>query len=178
MSITRITISGTPGSGKTSLAEFLSRKLKLRFYSVGEFARKIALKRKVTIDKLSELALKDKKIDKEIDYVHKKLRGSFVIDSRIAFHFFPSSVKIFLYCKPEIAARRIFLARRKTEKLSLNATLNEVRRREKLDVLRYKKNYGIDISNLKNYDLVLDTSSLSKQEVNKAILRALQEFYQ
>ena len=140
-------------------------------------ARKIALKRKISVDKLSELALKDKTIDREIDSIHNKIQGSFVLDSRIAFKFFPDSFKIFLYCKPEIAAKRILKDKRAAESYSLQDTKKEIERRERLDILRYKKYYDINIIDFKNYDLVIDSSNMSEEKVNNAVLNALRSIY-
>ena len=173
----RITISGTPGSGKTTVARFLASRIGVKFCSVGEMARKIALRKEVSVDELSVMALRNRKIDLEIDSVHKKMKGSFVLDSRIAFYFFPESFSIFLYCKPEIAGKRIWKDKRKTEKFGLIETINEVKRRIKTDLLRYKKNYGIDISKLDNYDLVIDTSKIDEDKVNNLVLKAARKLY-
>ncbi len=176
-----ISISGTPGSGKSTVAEHLAKRFGMKFYSVGEIARRIAIKKGVRIDELSALAIKSKAIDIEIDRIHKKLKNkdNFVIDSRIAFKFFPSSLKIFVYCKPEVAARRIFKAKRKTEKTrNLKGILQEIRRREKLDVKRYKNLYGVNFEDKRNYDLVFDTSRMNRQEMFKQILSAVKPLIQ
>jgi len=38
----RITISGTPGSGKTVVGKYLSKKLNLKYYGIGELMREFA----------------------------------------------------------------------------------------------------------------------------------------
>ncbi len=176
-----ISISGTPGSGKSTVAEYIAKKLGMRFYSVGEMARKIAAKKRIRIDKLSELAIKNKQIDIEIDRVHEKLKGkdNFVIDSRIAFMFFPFSLKIFVYCKPEVAAERIFKAKRKTEKTkTLKDVLKEIKKRERLDVKRYKNLYGVNFEDKSNYDMIFDTSNMDKDKMLKQIISAVKSFIQ
>ncbi len=176
-----ISISGTPGSGKSTVAEYIAKKFGMEFYSVGEMARKIAVKRHIRIDELSELAIKNKQIDIEIDKIHEELkcRDNFVIDSRIAFKFFPTSLKIFVYCKPEVAAKRIFNAKRKTEKTkTLKDVLREINKREGLDVKRYKNLYGVNFEDKKNYDLVFDTSNLNKKEMFKQIISAVKSSIQ
>lgn len=40
-----ITISGYPGSGKSTIADIIAKKLKLKRYSVGNFRRELAKKR-------------------------------------------------------------------------------------------------------------------------------------
>lgn len=170
-----ISISGTPGSGKTTLAKFLARKLRLRLYLVGELVRKIAEKKGLSIVELDKKAVSDTSIDREIDKIHSKLKGkdSFVIDSRVAFKFFPSSLKIFLYCSPEIAARRIFGDKRETEKLPFQKMLQEIRQRNRIDALRYKKYYHVSIDDAKNYDIVVDTSRMDIKEMCSALLGAI-----
>ncbi len=172
-----ISISGTPGSGKSTLAEFLAKKLKLKLYLVGEMVRDIAEKKGLSIFELDKAAAHERSIDREIDKIHKKIIGkNVVIDSRIAFHFFPKSLKIFLYCKPEIAAKRIFESRRKTEKMNFKQTLQEIRQRNKIDVLRYKKYYHIDIDDFDNYDLIIDTSKMEMNEMNEIALKTIKTF--
>ena len=173
-----ITISGTPGSGKTTLAEFLAKKLNLRIYLVGELVRKIAEKKGLSIIELDKKAVNDKGIDREIDKIHAKLKGkdNFVMDSRVAFKFFPDSLKIFLYCKPEIAAKRIFKSKRKTEEMGFKEPLKELEQRNKLDVIRYKRYYCIDIDNPKNYDLIVDTSKMNMEQMKNTAFSAISRF--
>lgn len=174
-----ISISGTPGSGKTTLARFLTKKLKLKLCVVGKMVRDIAKKRGLSIMELDKAALHDKTIDKEIDKIHSKLKkeDNFVIDSRIAFKFFPGSFKIFLICRPEVAAKRIFKAKRPSEdgRSNLKRMLKEIKERNRIDVLRYRKYYHINIDDLRNYDLVIDTSNLDTKEMNKVVLSAMKK---
>ncbi|MFH0831400.1 MAG: cytidylate kinase family protein [archaeon] len=173
-----ISISGTPGSGKTTLANFLSGKLRMKEYLVGEMVRKIAEKKGISIVALDKKAVSDRAIDREIDKIHLKLKNkdNFIIDSRVAFKFFPKSLKIFLYCSPAVAAKRIFESKRETERMNLKKTLQEVRQRNRLDRLRYKKYYGIDLDYAGNYDIIVDTSRMIINEMCNTILKAAEKF--
>ena len=69
-----ITISGAPGSGKSTVATFLAKALHLQHYSAGQFMRDMAKERGVTLVELQKEAQEDQgKIDKEIDARTKKL---------------------------------------------------------------------------------------------------------
>ena len=87
-----ITISGIAGSGKSTVAKLLAKKLNYKHYSIGDFMRQIAKERKLTLLELSKQAEKDNSIDKELDKKQIELgktKDNFVIDSRLGFHFCP-----------------------------------------------------------------------------------------
>ncbi|MBS3128008.1 nucleoside monophosphate kinase, partial [Candidatus Woesearchaeota archaeon] len=114
-----ITISGAPGSGKSTVATFLAKALHLQHYSAGQFMRDMAKERGVTLVELQKEAQEDQgKIDKEIDARTKKLgkeKDNFIIDGRMAWHFIPHAKKIFLDVEIATGARRIYLQGREDE---------------------------------------------------------------
>ena len=175
-----ITISGYPGSGKTTVADFLARRLNLKRYSGGDFMRELARKKGISLLELSKKAEKSSEVDREIDKMYKKLQreDNFVIDSRLGFMFLPNSIKIFLSVNPKIGAKRIFKQGRGIEKenTTLAKTLENIKRREKSERLRYKKYYGISIDDLSNYDIIIDTSTMNEEEENNSVLRAIKKF--
>src|SRR3989338_9370245 len=114
-----ITITGLPGSGKTTLIKQLSEKLGVLWYSVGNLRGKMAEERGMTIDELNTLGETEVFTDKDVDEYQKKLgksNESFVIDGRLSWHFIPNSFKIFLDVNPDVGARRIFEASQKGER--------------------------------------------------------------
>lgn len=175
-----ISISGIPGSGKSTVAKFLAKHFRLKHYSTGDFMRELAGKKGISLLELSKKAEKSFEVDKEIDNMYNKLRkqDNFVIDSRLGFMFLPKSIKIFLKVKPQIAVKRIFKQKRIIEKenLTLQKTLANMKRRQKSERLRYKKYYGIDIDDLSNYDIVLDTSEMSPRQMNNYVLKAIKKY--
>jgi FMN phosphatase YigB (HAD superfamily) len=71
----------------------------------------------------------------------------------------------------EIAGERIFKAKRETDKnTTKKQAINEVRERNSSDEARYLKLYNVDLRNPNNYNLVIDTSERSPEEVLQIIL--------
>ena len=169
----KITISGVPGSGKTVVAKELAKKLKLKRYSMGNFVRKLARKKKISLLKLCNLTEKSDFVDKELDKRQLAIRNkdNFVIDGRISFYFIPESIKIFLDADFKVRAKRIFNDNRKGEHFSsLLKTEEEIKQRAESERRRYKKYYSLDYLDRKHYDYILDTSNLNvKQATDKII---------
>ncbi len=175
-----ITVSGDPGSGKSSVSRLLAKKLGFRHYSVGDLMRTIAKKRGISLLDISRKAEKNRSIDIELDKMQTDLgkkQDNFIIDSRLGFHFIPHSVKVFLEVRDEVAAERIFkdLKRDERENTSLEKTLENIKRRKKSERLRYKNYYSLDCYNKKQYDLILDTTHLSIEQVVEKILEFLEK---
>jgi CMP/dCMP kinase len=172
----RITISGTPGSGKSTVGKLLAKKLGLKFYSVGDLRGKMAMDMGLTIDELNKRGENDFSTDKIADEYQKELgrnEDNFIIDSRLGFHFIPGSIKIFLFCAPEIAAQRIFLEPRIDEKeyTTIDEVKDALKKRIESDRKRYIKYYNLDPFKKELYDIYIDTSALKPEEVAERILR-------
>jgi len=157
-----ITISGNAGSGKSTVAKLVAKKLKMKHFSTGDFMRQIAKEKGITLLELSKLAEKDKEIDKLLDRRQAefgKKENNFVIDSRLGFHFIPKSIKIFLKASLDVRAQRILKDKRgykDIEKLKQNIV-----KREGSEARRYNEYYQIpDYSDSIYYHLVVDTDNL------------------
>lgn len=173
-----ITISGALGSGKSTVAKLVAQKLNLKHYSTGDFMREIAIKRGVTLLELSKLAEKDASVDKELDERQIRLgkeEEDFIIDARLGWHFIPNSIKVFLNVTDEEAARRVFAERRADEKynITLEATLKNIKRRKESEIKRYQQYYGMNYFELKNYDLIIDTTTLTAVQVAEKIVKVV-----
>ena len=174
----RITLSGTPGAGKTVVAKDLAKRLKLKHYSIGDFMREIAKKKGMTLIELTRLANKSDDIDNELDnaQIDLKNKDDFVIDSRIGFHFIPNSIKIFLDADFDVRVNRIIGAKRKDEGyFDIEQAKKEIKERAESEQLRYKRIYDLDYLDKKNYDYVLDTTIIPAKEVTDKIINFIKK---
>ena len=173
----KITISGKAGSGKSFIAKELAEKLKLKHYSMGDLQRKYAKEKGLTIEELGELEAKDDKIDREVDnYLAElsKKQDDFVVDGWISFNFVKNAIKIFLDCDLDESAKRLFNANRdKSERKtkSIEESKKIIEKRTKTNRGRFLRYYSVDFLDMKNYDLVVDTTKISKKEVFEKILK-------
>lgn len=167
-----ITISGTPGSGKTSVGKILAEQLKMKFYSIGALRGKMALDRGLDIDELNKLGEMESFTDQEVDDYQKKLgeqEDNFIIEGRLSWFFIPHSFKLYLKCDSMEAARRIFEAHgydREDEKMqeSVDEVHEAIINRAESDAKRYKKYYQINYPDETQFDFILDTTNNASAE--------------
>lgn len=170
-----ISIGGYMGSGKSTIAKMLAAKLGWPRYYMGGLRRQKAKELGLTLAEYNKLGETDPSTDREVDLYQKKLaqtEDNFVIEGRTSWYFIPESLKIYLDAEESVGAKRIFKELKKSKARnenvnidSLEDVLKSVKEREASDVLRYNKYYKIDVYDKKNYDFVVDTTNLSKEEV-------------
>lgn len=177
-----ITISGTPGSGKSTVGKIIAERLKLNHYSTGDLMRSIAKDKGVTLEQLGKIADNDDgEIDRQLDDRQVSLGKSednFVIDGRLSFHFIPNSVKIFIDATIEERARRIYSdivnnLRPSETAESLKDEISKISDRELVEKKRYQQYYQLNPFDKTNYDLVIDSTDLSINEVVEKILASI-----
>jgi cytidylate kinase len=169
----RITIAGDIGSGKTTIARELARRVGVEMRSTGGIQRQLAAARGITTLELNRLAETDPSIDDQIDTYLKTLpNGELVVESRMAWRFVPNARKIFLYVLKHEAANRILRANRDDESYQLlDDAVFHISERRKSEVKRFKKYYDVNIDDLRNYDRVIDTTFAAPQSVVDRILK-------
>jgi cytidylate kinase len=121
----------------------------------------------------------DRAVDDEIDAYLKRLRDSDVsilLDSRMAWHFLPNSLKVYLIVDPYVAAKRIWEAGRAEERYaSVEEALAANMQRQNYEKERFNNLYQVTCDNWRNYDLVLDTTTADPQAIADTILAAVEE---
>lgn len=180
-----ISISGLPGSGKSTVAKLLAEKLDFERIYMGAILRKIADQKGITILELMKEAQTDSSIDEEIDKMvtdYGITKDNFLIESRTAFHFIPNSFKVYIKVDFAEGAKRIFKdlekEERKEEEKAKSAGELEKKLKERADVdrMRYQKYYGVDFMDESNYDLVVNSTGLTPEEVCERVLEKAEEF--
>ncbi len=162
----KIAISGTAGSGKSTIAKMLAKMFGYRHYSMGDFQREIAKEKKVSITELGEMEKNDPKIDLMVDDKQKQLgmtQDDFVIDAWLSPYFIPDSYKVFMDADIKERAMRVYKREPKDYK-DLSDAIKKIRQRENTNRKRWKKFYGYDFRNNSNYDLVIDTTGKDAKE--------------
>ncbi len=181
-----ITITGFPGSGKSTLGKGIAKELGLKHYSAGDLLRAIANGKGITVLELHELMKKDKSVDLELDQRNRKLgeeQDDFVIDGRLAWHFIPKSIKIFVKIDLEKAAERVYRdmcegreeRQGECENKSPEKTLENMRKRMEMNQKRYRELYKLDYLDEKNYDIVVDTTVSEIDETRKIVLEEIKK---
>ncbi|MBI1327123.1 MAG: AAA family ATPase [Alphaproteobacteria bacterium] len=168
---TRITITGDPGSGKSTFARNVAEKLGCQLITTGNMFRELAAKKGITVTELNQLAESKKEIDDYVDNFLRDLNNNkedLILDSRMAWHFVQDAFKVRLSVDPEIAIDRISSDDQTPlrEKFpDLATATQQVVDRKASEVTRYARVYGVDISCAENFDLVIDTSLISPHDV-------------
>lgn len=81
-----ITISGMPGSGKSTVAELLKDKLGLRYVYSGMIFRETAKKYNMSLEEFGKYCEKNSKIDKELDDRQLEIlrKGGVILEGRLS----------------------------------------------------------------------------------------------
>ena len=170
-----ITISGLPGSGKTTVAEILKGQLGVRYISTGHIFREKAKRANMSLPDFSDLAEQNPGIDQEIDEAQKEilLQDNVILEGRlagwIAYRNNLPALKIWLDCNQETRINRIV----KREGNTREKKRDETRKREKSEKERYQKIYNIDLTNTDIYDLVINTANKKPSEISRIIMEEL-----
>jgi CMP/dCMP kinase len=170
-----ITLSGKPGSGKSSTADRVAEMLGYSRYSTGDIVRTMIRKKKMTLAEFNIVAEKDPSFDYELDEELRNMRTQedVVIDSRLGFYWIPESFKVYLDLDPEVSIARIYKdsnlnALRSSSgegTMDMDAVIDQVNERLQNERRRFKKLYNVNPYASANFDLIIDTSRHSPQTV-------------
>ncbi|MCA9365337.1 cytidylate kinase family protein [Candidatus Kaiserbacteria bacterium] len=170
-----ITISGKPGSGKSSTADKVAELLGYTRHSSGDIVRNILHDKGMTLSEYNKKAVEDHSLDDEVDERLRSLRNKndIVVDSRLGFYWIPESFKVYLDLNIEVATARIYkdavTNKMRTKSGEVASSLGDITEivsdRMNNERNRFKAMYNVDPYNKANFDLVIDTSRHSPQTV-------------
>ena len=176
----KISLAGDLGSGKSTVSDILISRLGAEYYSTGAIVRSIAEKRGMTVTELNIYMETHPEIDHEIDNgiaALSEVDKLLVIDSRMAWHFTKGTFKVYLSSDIETSSLRIMRANRACEHCqTLEETMVSTRARRESERKRYMDQYGVDIKDLSNYSLIVDTTNATPDEIADCIINSLGEW--
>ncbi len=167
-----VAVGGPPGSGKTTVAELFAKAHGYTLVSAGMKFRAWAQERKMTLEAFGKAASADPEIDRKLDreVFEDVLRQDaanrdVIVEGRLQAHLLQARhipcLKVFIDAPLAVRAKRI--AGR--EKTTAKAAERGIRAREELEGNRYKAIYGIDLADRSVYDLVIDSSDKTPEEI-------------
>jgi cytidylate kinase, putative len=169
----RITISGLPGSGTTTVAKLLSQESGMALISAGEMFRQIAAEKKLPLAEFNRIAEHSDAFDRGIDEKQGEeamKRDKVIVEGRLSGFFVPrADLKIWLKAPVEVRAKRI--AGR--EETTYEDALSAMESRERSEHKRYEQYYAINLDDLSLYDLVIDSSRWNERGIVEMVKVAI-----
>ena len=172
-----LTVSGPPGSGKSTNAAALADRFGLDHISGGDIFRELAAERGLSPVEFNELAEEDEQIDRDLDRRLRDIaleRDDVLLESRLAGWLAAdhADIKIWLDAPREIRAERIA----DREEKPVEVARQETSRRENSEALRYKEYYNIDIKDLTIYDITCNTARWGPSSMQHVLATAVESF--
>jgi len=170
-----ITISGTPGSGKSTAAELLHKKLGIKYIYSGMLFRESAKEHNMNLEDFGKYCEKNPEVDKELDKKQIKIlkKGDVILEGRLAgwlaYKNNIPAIKIAITADIDTRAKRIV----KREEGNIEKRKKEITERERSENARYKKYYDIDLKDFSVYDLVIDSADKTPEEIVELILEKI-----
>ena len=183
-----ITITGKLGSGKSTVAKKLVELYGFEIFSTGAILRAAAAERGMDVLELNkELSAKldsDRSMDDLIDNTTIRVAAErkddkLIFDSRMAWHFVPDSFKVFVTVDPCVAAERVMKDPRPGEPAEdVKELCSELVERSKVEQARFMQLYGVDYYDYNNFNLVVDSSRRTPDEIVALIWEGFNAYMQ
>ena len=171
-----ISLGGELASGKGTVSNIIQKKLNYTIYRNGEYFRKLAEESNMDITAFNKHVESHPEIDRQVENSaseYAKSHDHFIIDARLGWFAVPESFKVYLKVDIDIAAKRAFedMARKNTEKFqTVEEQKQDMIKRYKLENERYWNLYKVHKEDESNYDLVIDTTNYTPEEVADKII--------
>ncbi|GAA0228257.1 (d)CMP kinase [Haladaptatus pallidirubidus] len=172
-----LTVSGPPGSGKSTTAEGLAEIFGLGHVSGGDIFRELAAERDLTPLEFNKLAEEDGEIDRDLDRRLREIaveRDDLVLESRLAGWLAGEHADFRIWLDAPLDVRAARIADREEKTVKQAAT--ETRARAGSEAQRYEEYYSIDITDLTIYDLSVNTARWNPENVLDMLTTAVEDY--
>jgi len=175
--MTAITISGNPGSGKTTVAKLLEEKLNIKYIYSGMIFRELAEEYGMSLEEFGKYCEEHDNIDFELDNRQVKImkKGDVILEGRLAGWLANknniSAFKISIVADIDVRTQRVV----NREKGSISKRKEEILERERSENTRYKKYYGANLKDNSIYDLVIDSTNKKPEEIVDIIIKEMKK---
>jgi len=172
-----LTVSGPPGSGKSTTAELLADTFDLNHVSGGDIFRELADERGYTPLEFNKLAEENDEIDRDLDRRLRELAidaDGLVLESRLAGWLAGEHADFRFWLDAPVDVRGQRIADR--EGKDPDRATEETQAREASEAQRYQEYYGIDIGDLGIYDLSINTARWEPDAVLDMLVTAVGEY--
>ena len=166
-----ISLGGELASGKGTVSKILMKDLNFGVYKNGDYFRKLAKDMGMDVTTFNIYVKEHPEIDRKIEYSateYAKEHDNFIIDARLGWYAVPESFKVYLKVNINEAAKRALndLNRKDSENFTtFEEQKADIMKRYQLENERYFNLYGVRKEDESNYDLVIDTTNLTPDEV-------------
>lgn len=177
-----ISIAGDLASGKSRVTDLLQKELNYSIYRNGEKFRALGLEMGMNVSEFSSYVEKHPEIDMKLEAdtsEYAKTHENFIIDARMGWYSIPDSFKIYLKVDSDEGARRAYNdeLRKKSENFaSIEEYKKFMKARYDSENERYYSIYGVRRDDMNNYDLVIDTTNITIEEVKNIILKEYEKW--
>ena len=177
--LVKITISGHPGSGTSTLVKGICDSMGWTSLNGGDIFRSEAKNRGLSLAEFEKICSEDESVDKSLDDILKQHilqpDGYDVMESRLcgwwAFKLDVDCIRLWLHANEDSRAERVVTR----EGLTIEEATSSNRERTNVDRLRFDRMYGLNPEDSTPYTHVIDASGLTKEEVIASTLKILEE---
>ncbi len=178
-----VAISGQPGCGSTTAGKLLAEKLGLKFFSLGNYTKKIALEvsnEPEETKRTSEFWHSEKGSSAEhnnkMDIMQKEMAatGDIVMDAKLAIHMLRGFADFSVWLKADFDVRARRVANR--DSISIKEAEAVLREKEKLERDNFRRIYGFDyFDQEQEADIVIDVAEKKPEQIVGLILEEMKE---
>ena len=176
-------ITGKLGSGKSTVCKMIRDRYDYEIFSTGAIQREVAREMGISTLELNKRMKQDHSLDTRIDEATTRLSRErrdcrLIFDSRMAWHFAEDTFKIFLTVDPTVAAQRVMANPRDSEERyrSVEEARDKLVERSRVEQSRFRELYGVDYCDYGNYNLVVDSSARTPEEIVDIIWEAFRAY--